>query len=81
MVRQVMLSSRRLLVREASPSSNAVSLPVTVKATGKQPNLLFFELNDYDKTTKCQMKLGSAASRPKVLTQNPMAKSCVDGRV
>ena len=39
-----MLSSRRLLVREASPSGNEVSLPVKVKAGDKQPNLLSFEL-------------------------------------
>ena len=38
LVCRVMLSSRRLLVREASLSGNEVSLPA-----GKQPNLLFFE--------------------------------------
>ena len=39
-----MLLSKRLLVGEASPSGNRVRLPVKMKATGKQPNLLFFEL-------------------------------------
>ena len=35
-----MLSSRTLLVREASLFGNEVSLPATVEAIGKQSNLL-----------------------------------------
>ena len=38
MVRWMMLSSRRLLIPEVSPSGNEVSLPSIVKTTGKQPN-------------------------------------------
>ena len=51
------------------PSGNEVTLPVKVKAAGKQSNLLFL---------RCQTKLSSAASRPLVPTQNPTTKSCVD---
>ena len=53
LVCQVMLSSIRLLVREASLSGNEISLPA-----GKQPYLLFFE------NRKMSIETGSAASRP-----------------
>ena len=54
--------SRRLLVREASSSGKEVTLPVKVKATGKQLNLLFFEKVKI-KPQYAKQKLGSAAFR------------------
>ena len=72
------MPSRRLLVLEASPSGEEVTSPVKVKATGKQPNLLFFETLKI-KLQNAKQKVGSAASRHYLLAQNPTAKLCVDG--
>ena len=72
------MPSRRLLVLEASPSGEEVTSPVKVKATGKQPNLLFFETLKI-KLQNAKQKVGCAASRHYLLAQNPTAKLCVDG--
>ena len=64
--------SRRLLVREASSSGEEVTSHVKVKATGKQPNLLFFEMLKI-KLQNAKQKVGSAASRHYLLAQNPTA--------
>ena len=70
--------SRRLLVREASSSGEEITSPVKVKATGKQPNLLFFEILKI-KLQNAKQKVGSAASRHHLPAQNPTAKLCADG--
>ena len=48
--------------RGLTSSGEEVTSPVKVKATGKQPNLLFFEMVKI-KPQNAKQKVGSAASR------------------
>ena len=73
LVCRVMLSSKRLLVRDrGSLSGNKVSLPA-----GKQPNLLFFKgLRSNRKTSN---ETGQSSLSAQSAAQNSMTKSYVDG--
>ena len=56
-------------MRDTSFSGNDVSFPIIVKATGKQPNLLFLELIKIkpkmsNKTGQCSFSAVSAGPKP-----------------